>query len=201
MVSVPTAQTSFGPVPQTDFRSWLVPLGLGAHIEPSQWRIVPSSPTAHTSLAPDPQMAASELPCGIGYVQHQPSLEQIPGVPPSIAGTVAPVPSDVGPAPFTRPPQAASNTDAHRTNRNAPKVTAYGTSTLGVMTRGLLTEIDKQPQLRGDADVHDAVGLGVYLADGNLPAHARAADPVRKSPRIRCVHCRVHQVRFEMRLA
>src|SRR5580692_6781494 len=71
----------------------------------------------------------------------------------------------------------------------------------GALLRRLLPEIDKQSQLRGDADVHDAVGLGVYLADGDLPAHARTADPVRKSPRIRRVHCRVHQVRLEMRLA
>jgi hypothetical protein len=43
----------------------------------------------------------------------------------------------------------------------------------------LLTEVDEEPQLGSNADVHDPVGLWVDLADGNLPADSRSSRPCR----------------------
>src|SRR5215472_13310335 len=55
MSEPPTAHTSFGPLPQTLERLFVVALETLDHARPFQCRAVPASPTAHTSFGPLPQ--------------------------------------------------------------------------------------------------------------------------------------------------
>ena len=53
----PTAQTSFGPVPETLHNDCPVPLATGCQAAPSQCRIVPAVPMAHIVLGSAPPNA------------------------------------------------------------------------------------------------------------------------------------------------
>src|SRR5262245_8765272 len=79
----PTAQTSWGPRAQTRVRSLVVrPAADADQVEPFQWRIVPSLPTAQRSVYEVPSIASRRLGAGVGVtlVQLDPfHLKMTPG--------------------------------------------------------------------------------------------------------------------------
>ena len=76
---LPTAQrfqTLLILAPQTSLRSSLVPLGVGDHLVPFQWRIVPPSPTAQTSFEAEPQTDFRNcVVLLVSFVKEPPAVE------------------------------------------------------------------------------------------------------------------------------
>jgi hypothetical protein len=89
----PTAQTSFGPLPQTPTSALLVPLGTVVQTLPSQRTIVPAAPTAQTSLGPLPQTPASPLMVPLDtLVQVLPFQRKMVPAPPRAQTSLGPLP-------------------------------------------------------------------------------------------------------------
>src|SRR3990172_3480092 len=118
----PAAQTSPGPLPHTENRSFVVPptppclkasplqwrivppapttqrssvvpLATGPHAVPSQWTMVPSDPTAQASSAPLPQTAERTADVPLGIGLHPtPSQWRIVPALPTTQTSLAPLP-------------------------------------------------------------------------------------------------------------